>query len=78
MVGCAVRSFPVLLRLLGVLLTVWLLSVSVFLNVAGRECTAFSEAEKAALDFALAASQVPNTVNADIKKELHKHKVQQM
>lgn len=34
---------------------------------------AFSEAEKAALDFALAASQVPNTVNANIKKELHKH-----
>ncbi|HBU77296.1 MAG TPA: peroxidase [Muricauda sp.] len=38
-----------------------------------RTHNAFSEAEKAALDFALAASQVPNTVNADIKKELHKH-----
>ncbi|MHA7832449.1 MAG: carboxymuconolactone decarboxylase family protein [Flagellimonas sp.] len=38
-----------------------------------RTHSAFSEAEKAALDFALAASQVPNTVNADIKKQLHKH-----
>lgn len=38
-----------------------------------RTHNAFSEAEKAALDFALAASQVPNTVNADIKEELHKH-----
>ena len=25
------------------------------------------------MDFALAASQVPNTVSADIKKRLHKH-----
>jgi len=38
-----------------------------------RTHDAFSDAEKAALDFALAASQVPNTVNADIKKQLHKH-----
>ena len=38
-----------------------------------RTHNAFSEAEKAALDFALAASQVPNTVNAYIKEELHKH-----
>jgi len=38
-----------------------------------RTHSAFSDAEKAALDFALAASQVPNTVNADIKKQLHKH-----
>ena len=38
-----------------------------------RTHNAFSEAEKAALDFALAASQVPNTVNANIKKQLHKH-----
>jgi uncharacterized peroxidase-related enzyme len=35
--------------------------------------TAFSEAERAALDFSLAASQVPNAVNADIKKRLYKH-----
>lgn len=38
-----------------------------------RTHSAFSAAEKAALDFALAASQVPNTVNADIKKQLHQH-----
>lgn len=38
-----------------------------------RTHSAFSEAERAALDFALAASQVPNTVNADIKKQLHQH-----
>jgi len=38
-----------------------------------RTHSAFSEAERAALDFALAASQVPNTVNADIKKRLHQH-----
>jgi len=38
-----------------------------------RTHNAFSAAEKAALDFALAASQVPNTVNADIKKQLHQH-----
>lgn len=38
-----------------------------------RTHSAFSDAERAALDFALAASQVPNTVNADIKKQLHKY-----
>ncbi|MDF0714906.1 carboxymuconolactone decarboxylase family protein [Muricauda sp. 334s03] len=38
-----------------------------------RTHSAFSDAEKAALDFALAASQVPNTVNADIKKRLCQH-----
>ena len=38
-----------------------------------RTHSAFSDAEKAALDFALAASQVPNTVNANIKKQLHAH-----
>ena len=38
-----------------------------------RTHNAFSDAERAALDFALAASQVPNTVNAAIKKQLHKH-----
>ncbi len=36
-----------------------------------RTHEAFSEAERAALDFALAASQVPNTVNGNIKKRLH-------
>lgn len=34
---------------------------------------AFSNAERAALDFSLAASMVPNAVNADIKKELYKY-----
>ena len=38
-----------------------------------RSHPAFSEAERAALDFSLAASQVPNTVNAEIKKRLHQH-----
>lgn len=38
-----------------------------------RTHDAFSDAEKAALDFALAASQVPNTVNAKIKKRLHQY-----
>lgn len=38
-----------------------------------RTHPAFSEAERAALDFSLAASQVPNAVNADIKKRLYKH-----
>ncbi|NNM17112.1 MAG: carboxymuconolactone decarboxylase family protein [Croceitalea sp.] len=38
-----------------------------------RTHKAFSNAERAALDFSLAASQVPNTVNADIKKELYKY-----
>ena len=34
---------------------------------------AFSEAERAALDFSLAASLVPNTVDETIKTELYKH-----
>ncbi|MCB0398550.1 MAG: carboxymuconolactone decarboxylase family protein, partial [Winogradskyella sp.] len=34
---------------------------------------AFNEAERAALDFSLAASQVPNAVNADIKERLYQH-----
>ena len=34
---------------------------------------AFSESERAALDFALAASQIPNNINKSIKDELHKH-----
>ncbi|WAC00929.1 carboxymuconolactone decarboxylase family protein [Lacinutrix neustonica] len=38
-----------------------------------RTHPAFSEAERAALDFSLAASQVPNAVDATIKKRLHEH-----
>jgi uncharacterized peroxidase-related enzyme len=38
-----------------------------------RTSAAFSEAERAALDFSLAASQVPNAVNAGIKKRLYEH-----
>ena len=38
-----------------------------------RTHPAFSEAERAALDFGLAASQVPNAVNAEIKERLNKH-----
>ncbi|TXD81443.1 carboxymuconolactone decarboxylase family protein [Subsaximicrobium wynnwilliamsii] len=38
-----------------------------------RTHSAFSEAERVALDFSLAASQVPNAVNADIKARLYKH-----
>ncbi|MHB0754434.1 carboxymuconolactone decarboxylase family protein [Polaribacter sp. M15] len=34
---------------------------------------AFSDAERAALDFSLAASMIPNAVNAEIKKELYKY-----
>jgi len=34
---------------------------------------AFSEAERAALDFSLAASQVPNQVDEDIKSRLYEH-----
>ncbi|MVO09059.1 carboxymuconolactone decarboxylase family protein [Flavobacterium sp. TP390] len=34
---------------------------------------AFSDAERAALDFSLAASLVPNTVDETIKTELYKH-----
>ncbi|MBR9913696.1 MAG: carboxymuconolactone decarboxylase family protein [Algicola sp.] len=38
-----------------------------------RTHSAFSEAERAALDFSLAASQVPNAVNAEIKNNLYKY-----
>ena len=38
-----------------------------------RMHAAFSDAERAALDFSLAASQVPNAVNAEIKKRLYEH-----
>jgi uncharacterized peroxidase-related enzyme len=34
---------------------------------------AFSDAERAALDFSLAASMIPNAVNAEIKEELYKY-----
>ncbi|WP_224487992.1 carboxymuconolactone decarboxylase family protein [Robertkochia flava] len=34
---------------------------------------AFSEAERAALDFALAASVIPNQVNGTVKKRLHQY-----
>ena len=38
-----------------------------------RTHAAFSEAERAALDFSLAASQVPNAVDETIQKRLHEH-----
>ncbi|MCP4975089.1 MAG: carboxymuconolactone decarboxylase family protein [Maribacter sp.] len=38
-----------------------------------RTHSAFSEAERAALEFSLAASQVPNTVDAEIKERLYKY-----
>tara|TARA_R110002167_G_scaffold158880_6_gene354239 strand:- start:5658 stop:6260 length:603 start_codon:yes stop_codon:yes gene_type:complete len=38
-----------------------------------RTHPAFSEAERVALDFSLLASQVPNGVNAEIKKRLYQH-----
>jgi len=38
-----------------------------------RTHPAFSEAERAALDFSLQASMVPNTVDAEIKRRLYKH-----
>ena len=38
-----------------------------------RTHPAFSEAERAALDFSLAASQVPNTVDEKIKGQLYKY-----
>lgn len=38
-----------------------------------RTHPAFSEAERAALDFSLAASQIPNTVDENIKTELYKY-----
>jgi len=37
-----------------------------------RTHPAFSEAERAALDFALKASQVPNGVDEEMKERLHK------
>ena len=38
-----------------------------------RTHPAFSEAERVALDFYLVASQVPNTVNVEIKARLHQY-----
>lgn len=38
-----------------------------------RAHPAFSEAERAALDFSLAASQVPNAVDDSIKQRLYEH-----
>jgi uncharacterized peroxidase-related enzyme len=38
-----------------------------------KKHASFSEAERAALDFALAASVIPNGVNETIKTELYKH-----
>ncbi len=38
-----------------------------------RTHPAFSDAERAALDFSLAASQVPNQVDGEIQKRLHEH-----
>ncbi|MBT8180949.1 MAG: carboxymuconolactone decarboxylase family protein [Eudoraea sp.] len=38
-----------------------------------RTHSAFSEAERAALDFSLAASQVPNAVDVKIKEQLYKY-----
>jgi len=38
-----------------------------------RTHAAFSEAERAALDFSLQASQVPNGVDAEIKARLYEH-----
>ena len=38
-----------------------------------RTHPAFSEAERAALDFSLAASLVPNAVDVDIKRRLYEH-----
>ncbi|WP_019669269.1 carboxymuconolactone decarboxylase family protein [Eudoraea adriatica] len=38
-----------------------------------RTHAAFSEAERAALDFSLAASQVPNAVDEKIKGQLYRH-----
>lgn len=38
-----------------------------------RTHEAFSEAERAALDFALAASQVPNAVDGELQDRLHRH-----
>ena len=38
-----------------------------------RTHDAFNEAERAALDFALAASQIPNTVDESLNQRLHDH-----
>ena len=38
-----------------------------------RTHPAFSEAERAALDFSLAASQVPNAITPEIKERLYQH-----
>ena len=38
-----------------------------------RTHEAFNEAERAALDFALAASQTPNAVDTELEERLHKH-----
>ena len=38
-----------------------------------RTHDAFNEAERAALDFSLAASQIPNAVDESLKKRLHDH-----
>ena len=38
-----------------------------------RTHPAFNEAERAALDFSLAASLVPNAIDEDLKARLHKH-----
>jgi uncharacterized peroxidase-related enzyme len=38
-----------------------------------RTHDAFNEAERAALDFALAASQIPNAVDDQLKERLHNH-----
>ena len=38
-----------------------------------RTHAAFSDAERAALDFALAASTVPNAVDAELQSRLHDH-----
>ena len=40
---------------------------------AYRTHRAFSDAERAALDFSIAASQVPNAVDAEIKSRLYEH-----
>ena len=38
-----------------------------------RTHPAFNEAERAALDFALAASSIPNAVDEDVRTRLHEH-----
>ena len=46
-------------------------AIGQYLGVPHPPC--FSEAERAALDFSLVASQVPNAVDAEIKERLYKH-----